>query len=723
MKPILYGPNETAFDTNGIGVLTDAVECRVVAELNGQYELTLRYPITGVHYKDLVRRAIILAKPDPVSDPQPFRIYRRGPSSQGTITVYARHIAYDLKGIVVSPFCASGAPAALQSLNANAVNDCPFTFWTDKTTGATMTVAVPSAVWRLLGGSAGSVLDVFGGEYEFDRFTVKLWNRRGADRGVSIRYGKNLTSLEQDENISNTYTGVYPYWQDTEGNLVQLTEKIVNVPGTFDHVRIMPLDLSTEWQEAPSEAQLRDRAAKYIADNDIGTPPVSWTVKHVDLAQTEEYKGKAILEQLLMGDTVAVEFADMDVSASSRVVATDFDVLAEIFNSATLGSVKANIADTIVQQGQQIQSKPSQSAVQSAILQLTAAIIGAKGGSTRLLDTNGDGLPDELYIADNPNPAQAVKVWRFNYEGWAASKTGYNGPFVLGASLDGGILADFITAGTLYGMLIKAGAIESADGKIKIDLSDGTAPIFNTGISTNGITVRADEAEQPDLFVIEVRDHTFQNGTVGKTAVIRLRSAAGHGLWSISETWDARTLEPVGVTTRAANKDKSRGYDLYAYGNQVGFALQTGDVGSSSEAVTKGRFYFGSQEVSVLECDTVNPGKKTLFSGSCAVGGSFSVGTTGTLANTHLYDLFAVRLGDDGNTSQTVVLAYKVGGVIRGVGGWAGTSTDAKQLYFFSASFSGDTWTVQDAGVHTVNYSGGIGAGTRLQVKEVIGII
>lgn len=585
MKPILYSPNETAFDTNGIGVLTDAIECRVVPELNGQYELTLRYPITGIHYKDIVRRAIILAKPDPVSDPQPFRIYRRIPSSQGTVTVYARHIAYDLMGNVVSPFSASGVAAALQSLKNNSVNDCPFAFWTDKTAGASMLVPAPASIWSLLGGTAGSVLDVFGGEYEFDRFTVKLWNRRGADRGVSIRYGKNLTSLEQDENISNTYTAVYPYWQDTEGNLVQLPEKTVSVPGTFDHVRIMPLDLSTEWQEAPTEEQLRDRAAKYIADNDIGTPLVSWTVKHVDLAQTEEYKDKAILEQMFLGDTVSVEFPDMGVSVASRVVATDFDVLAEIYNSTTLGRVKANIADTIVQQGQQIENKPSQSAVQSAILQLTAAIIGAKGGSTRLLDTNGDGLPDELYIADNPDPTQAVKVWRFNYEGWAASKTGYNGPFVLGATLDGGILADFITAGTLYGMLIKAGSIESADGKIQIDLSGGNMPTFNTGISTNGLSVRGDATGAKEVFRVDSIKATANGKEVETFRVIFVGDAGVH-VGVFSEVFNT-DYEPIGMHMQLSNKDRTRGVEVSA-GSYAGMRLYNGKVGDTSALV--GRF-------------------------------------------------------------------------------------------------------------------------------------
>lgn len=378
MKPILYSAAETAFDSNGIGVLTDAIECRVVAELNGQYELTLRYPITGIHYKDIVRRAIILAKPDPVSAPQPFRIYRRVPSSQGTVTAYARHIAYDLMGNVVSPFGATGAANALQALKNNSVTPCPFTFWTNKEAGVTMAVTTPASIWSLLGGSEGSVLDVFGGEYEFDRFAVKLWNRRGADRGVSIRYGKNLTSLEQDENISSTYTGVYPYWQDAEGNLVQLPERVVAVPGTFDHVRIMPLDLSVEWQEPPTEAQLRDRAVKYISDNDIGTPVISWKVQHVDLEQTEEYKEKLLLERVIMGDTVSVEFSGMNISASARITATDFDALLERYNSTTLGNVKANLAGTIAQQGKELQKKPSVDFVKACTNALNASLTPAE---------------------------------------------------------------------------------------------------------------------------------------------------------------------------------------------------------------------------------------------------------------------------------------------------------------------------------------------------------
>ena len=136
-----------------------------------------------------------------------------------------------------------------------------------------------------------------------------------------------------------------------------------------------------------------------------------------------------------------------------------------------------------------------------AIQQLTAAILGAKGGAVRHLDTDGDDMPDTLYIADNPDPAKAVKVWRFNYEGWAASKNGYSGPFVMGASFDSGILADFITAGTLYGLLIKAGTIMSEDGRVKIDLNtQGAQAIFNTSIRTNGLYVQSEADNSKPVF-------------------------------------------------------------------------------------------------------------------------------------------------------------------------------------------------------------------------------
>ena len=473
MKPILYAATETSFTSNGIGILNDVISAPVVQELNGQYELTMKYSAAGIHAEAIADRCIILAKPDPVADPQPFRIYRINPISRGTITVYAQHIAYDNIGIPVAPFTASSAADALASMKASAAVDCPFAFTTDKNTQANMDQRIPKSIWKTLGGSEGSILDTYGGEYEFDKFNIHLHERRGTDRGVSIRYGKNLTTLEQDRNCANCYTGVYPYWISMDNELVQLPEKVINAAGTYNYVKILPLDLSSEWQEAPTVEQLRERAEKYMEDNDIGIPDISWKIEFVQLEQTQEYKGKALLERVLLGDTVSVIFPKMNVNTSARAVKIEFDSILERYISVTLGKVKSNLADTIVKQQQENEQKPSKATVQSMITTKLDAINGVTGGVVRLLDTNGDGKLVELYIADNEDVNLAVKVWRFNYEGWAASKTGYNGPFEFGATLEDGILANAITACRLV-----AGTIQSLDREsFFVDLDNGIVDI------------------------------------------------------------------------------------------------------------------------------------------------------------------------------------------------------------------------------------------------------
>lgn len=450
MKPILYPAAETEFVSQGLGVLSDAISCTVTEERNGLYELEMEYPIDGQHFPDLTDRCLIFAIPSPYRNPQPFRIYRTTKPINGKCTIYARHIRYDLAGVPVKPFSASNAPGAMAGLQTNAAISNPFTFWTNKTTAANFSAAVPSATSSLLGGQTGSILDVYGGEYEFDKFAVKLYDQRGQDNGVTIRYGKNMTDLEQDRNIYNVATGIYPYWQAADGStLVTCDPAIVPAPGTYDFEKVVPVDFSQDFQDAPTPEQLLERAQTYVQSNNIGVPTVSLTVSFVQLEQTEQYKNLALLEKCDLCDTVTVQYEKLGVSAKAKIVKIVTNVLLERYDSVEIGEVRANIADTIANQQSQIQNRPTSSIVQQIANAITAAIIGAKGGAVRLLDTNGDGEPDTLYIADNPDPAQAVKVWRFNYEGWGASKNGYNGPFTVAASIDDGLYADFITAGTL----------------------------------------------------------------------------------------------------------------------------------------------------------------------------------------------------------------------------------------------------------------------------------
>lgn len=459
--PILYSSTETDFSNNGLGILGDCISCEVTEEANGIFELAMQYPMGGIHYEEIVDRSIIKAKADQFRDPQLFRVYAISKPISGIVTVSAEHISYDLSGIPVSPFTAGSVSLALADLKNNAVTDCPFDFWTDKDTSGTFNVSVPSSIRSRLGGVAGSVLDVYGGEYEFDNYTVKLHNNRGMNRGVSIRYGKNLTDIKQEQNCAFVATGIYPYWAgDVDGNtvLVELPEKIVNAPGTYNFVKIKTVDFTESFEAQPTVEQLRSKAESYVKSHNIGVPDVSLTVSFAQLEQTDEYKHLKLLEQVLLFDTVNVEFPALGVSATAKAIKIIYDSLADRVKSITLGSTKANIADTIATQQQEIAKKPSISLVQSVAMSLTASILGAKGGAVRILDTDGDGMPDTLYVADNPDPALAVKVWRWNYEGWAGSKTGYVGPFVLGATLEDGLLADSVTAANLI-----AGTITSKD--------------------------------------------------------------------------------------------------------------------------------------------------------------------------------------------------------------------------------------------------------------------
>lgn len=472
MNPVLYESTESTFETNGLGVLSDTISCQVVEERNGIFEITLEYPLTGIHYQEIKQRRIIFVKPNPYEDPQPFRIYRITKPLSGKITVYAQHISYDLSGVPVAPFFSGSVTGALSGLKTNAAVTNPFSFWTDKTSTGDFAVTAPTSTRTLLGGSDGSILDVFGGEYKFDRWTVRLYNNRGKNSGVSIRYGKNLMDLQQDENISNVVTGIYPYWLSSEGELTELPEKIVNAPGTYDFTRISAIDFSGDFEEAPTEEQLRDRANDYISSNNVGVPTVSITVEFQPLEQTEEYKDIALLERVNLCDTVNVEYSELGVSATAKCVKTTYDALKDKYISIELGDAKTNIADTIIQQQQEINEKPSVSFLEQAVINATNWITGNKGGYV-IFQRNADGQPYEILIMDTPDINTATKVWRWNNGGLGYSSNGYEGPFATAITQDGAIVANFITTGTLQANLIKSGIIQSRDGRAYFNLDTG----------------------------------------------------------------------------------------------------------------------------------------------------------------------------------------------------------------------------------------------------------
>ena len=514
MIPILFEQNETEFQTNGLGRLSDAVSCVVDEERNGVYELEMEYPANGQHYDDLTEGRLIYCRHSDALDLQPFRIYKITKPFDGIVTINARHISYDLNKIVVAPFTAGSAAEAMQRFPQYAISRCPFTFWTDKAVAGSFKVEVPSTIRSLLGGTSGSILDTFGtGEYEFDVWTVRYYLHRGADNGVTIRYGKNLTDIEQTTE-SDYITAAAPYWVNEDYGAVVLPEGAVfldegydqpytnelGVPydngseqyvGVVGEVYVVPLDLSEKWEEPPTVEQLRDAAIAWLENNGSTEPETNIEVSFVQLWQTNEYKNIAPLQRVKLCDTVTVEYPKLGISAKAKVIRTEYDVLLERYNEMELGEPKSTLSGTIAKQtstiAEVVKTFPSVTQMNAAINAATALITGGLGGHV-VIGTNASGQPNEILIMDTDDMNTAVNVIRMNANGIGFSTTGYNGPFTSAWTIDGAFVADFITAGTLDANLLKAGIIMDKAGKNYWNLETGAISIDASSIPDAGVT-------------------------------------------------------------------------------------------------------------------------------------------------------------------------------------------------------------------------------------------
>lgn len=327
-----------AWESQGLGVLSDAVKCRVYEEINGQYELMLEYPKTGRHYDEIGKDSIILVEVPREEKKQAFRVYEMEKTLRGTTEFTARHISYDLTGYPVkaSSVTKYGIVNALNSLLTDAVVAPPFSFTTNKVnTNTQFRVTDIGSIRSWLGGREGSILDKFGGEWHWDNYTCELLDRRGADNGYTIRYAKNLTSLRNVINNEKTYTGVVCVYADADGNTVASD---VQSTGVGNLVNIFSVDVSAEYESAPTVAQLNARAQAYIASAGLRSlDEMSITLSFVDNPDAMASVG--------LGDTVTIQCEDLDFT--SRVVKSTWDVLLGRYVEMTVGKVVATLSDTI----------------------------------------------------------------------------------------------------------------------------------------------------------------------------------------------------------------------------------------------------------------------------------------------------------------------------------------------------------------------------------------
>ena len=502
MIPILYDALEKDFSTNGIGLLTDAESCMVTEERNGVYELVLTYPAKGHLADHITEDMIIKAKANDEDEPQLFRIYKSGKAIGNNVTWYAEHVRYELNGNPVENFKISGANAdlALRRLLGMAILPHDFNGESDIQTANSTEIEGVVSVGNALGGTTGSILDVWGGEYHFDNYNIQLKKERGKDNGVTIEYGKNLIDAKQEKNIADIATVIFPYAKyqpegEDQEKYISLTEKILihKDVKNFATMRCTNVDFSQEWESGTivTEDMLRTKATEYL--NKISTEPkISITLSFAALKKTKDYKNLQAFENVKLCDTVTVKILPLGISAKAKITKVKYDSIKERYESLEIGETRTNLTKSITAAEKeakeliirsQTRTEKIKAEIEKTIKNVTEAITGNSGGHVVLYPSQN---PQEIMILDKENINEAKNVWRWNLAGLGHSSTGVNGTFTTAITADGQIVANFITTGELTGTIIKAGTVaaEALDVEYRESVKKYSQETANAALSS-----------------------------------------------------------------------------------------------------------------------------------------------------------------------------------------------------------------------------------------------
>ena len=340
MIPRLLRDASDSFAVNGYGALNGTVSAIVTEELNGEYSLTMELSVTEPLFEYLHVGSVIAATPNKTDARQAFVVEHISKPIEGICEIYATHIAqFRAHLIPVAPFSAESLAEALVAMKSNSLEANPFTITTDKTVASAMVTVVPHTFRELMGGVEGSLLDTYGGEYKYDNFSIELLTRRGRPAtDLRVFYGRNMTdfTLEEDFSWTDSLTGVIPFWQSDEAQVVGSIQYAPNADD-YAYARTGVLDCSEHFEEIPTAAELNAYAAAWIADK--GNLAVNLEVAFDHLQNADS--------SMQIGDTITVINSMYNVNLKRRIVATEFNVLSEEYESVTIGDLKATISDAI----------------------------------------------------------------------------------------------------------------------------------------------------------------------------------------------------------------------------------------------------------------------------------------------------------------------------------------------------------------------------------------
>lgn len=354
-SPIIFEKGTRDFSTLGLGLLSDAIQATTTEELNGQFIFEMDYPASGNNADLIKENRIIVVDSGHILKRQGFIIRQIVRKIDLTMSVYAEHVSYATLDVALAPLklVSGDATAALRAWQNMLVPSVNFIVDSDISTVNSTQIGAPEfeTARQALGGHAGSILDVWGGEYQFNNWNIRLLKQRGKAANTIIAYGRNLISFEQDTNIADTYTSVYPYYQENSGdegnNNHFLPERIINSEfvDKYPNPKVLMLDLSNKFKDGSdySENKLRDLAQSYIKSNDIGIPKVNMKISTVDLSKATG----GFSEEVDLGDIVNVYFEKLGITTSAKIIKAVWNVLSEGYDKFEIGARRASLTESI----------------------------------------------------------------------------------------------------------------------------------------------------------------------------------------------------------------------------------------------------------------------------------------------------------------------------------------------------------------------------------------
>ena len=487
----VFKSTETKFDKNGLQVLDKYIIDPVVSEeVNGIFQLDFSIPIKKSKH---IEKENIVVAPTPKFDNQAFRISQIR-KSNGLYHVTCYHIFYDLIHNLIEDISIvnMGASAALDKISSGCVNSHPFIFTTDMSNKtANCRIVRYNPVKALLGDDDNTFVNRWGGEIERNNFKINMKKRLGIDSSVQVRYRKNLTGYEADIDYTQVTTKIMPKAADG----VLLPEKYVESP-KINHYHLIKTkvveysdikikDEGSQDSEGLSREEafeeMRRRARLEFSQNHVDEPRANYKVSFVDLEKTKEYKHIKKLESVNLGDNLKVIHKDENVDVTARVISYKYNPISKSYIELELGNTVDKFT-SITEELKRVNDKIE--------TDLRSAVEDSKKIATKLLRDGFGGhvkiKPDRILIMDTDDENTAKKVWMWNKNGLGFSNTGVNGEFGLAMTLDGAIVADYITTGNLNANLIRAGHIKGKN--FDLDLDSGNAYFGPRSLTKDSMT-------------------------------------------------------------------------------------------------------------------------------------------------------------------------------------------------------------------------------------------